>query len=171
MLVSNEMERVARMGDFKAEDAAKEADEAKKARANRDFTQVYPKGWRRIQVLIQESPAAARLYAFLAEHIDGAVGAVVVSQDVMALELGISTRTVKRQTAALEEMGALVRIRIGTGVYAYALDPQEVWKSWDDRKDTAAFVTKTLVRKSDVENGSVKRKLNIMVSEGKAGLD
>lgn len=171
MLVSNDMERTARMGDFKAIDAAQEAEEAKKARANRDFTQVYPKGWRRIQVLIQQSPAAARLYAFLAEHIDGSVGAVVVSQDVMAAELGISTKTVKRQTAALEEMGALVRIRVGTGVYAYALDPHEVWKSWDDRKESAAFVTKTLVRKADAENGNVKRKLNVMVAEAKASMD
>ena len=142
------------------------ADEQGEERSkNRDFTQVYPKGWRRLRSLINENPSAARIFAFLAENVDGTAGAVVVSQDLLAKELGVHVRTVKRLTKWLEDQGAIVRIRVGTGVYAYALDPQEIWKSWDDQKDHAAFVTRTLVLKKDRENGEVRRKLRFMMGQ------
>jgi DNA-binding Lrp family transcriptional regulator len=111
------------------------------------------------------------VYSFLAEHIDGVAGAVVVSQDVIAKELGVHERTIRRLTAQLEEDGALVRIKVGTGVYAYALDPGEVWRSWDDKKECAAFVTKTLVLKSDRSNNQVRRKLKVMMGEPELPLD
>lgn len=152
----------------RAELAARDRDavrEAEQARRNVDFTQVYVKGWKRLQVLIRDHPSAARVYAFLAEHVDGACGVVVCSQEVMASELGVHKRTIIRLTGELVKLGAIVRIRVGTGTYAYALDPTEVWKSWNDRKDTAAFYTKTLVRKADRENGQVKRRLKVMMGE------
>jgi DNA-binding transcriptional ArsR family regulator len=127
--------------------------------------QVYPRGWKRLQSLIRTNPSAARVFAFLAEHIDGSCGAVVVSQELMATELDVHERTIRRLTQQLEDAGAIVRIRVGTGVLAYALDPEEVWKSWDDKKDLAAFVTKTLVLKSDRANGQVRRKLKVMLGE------
>ena len=136
--------------------------------ANRDFVQVYPSGWQRLRELLDWNPNAAKLWSFLAEHIDGTCGTVVVSQDVLADELGVSIITIKRHTKALEERGALVRIRVGTGVYAYALNPDDVWKSWDKQKKTAAFVTKTLVKKTDKENGVVRRQLSAMLRERKA---
>lgn len=157
--------RSLRLAEFAAEDRDRTAAEEAAKRGNRDFVQVYPKGWKRLQALMKTHPSAARIYAFLAEHIDGAVGAVVVSQDVMASELGIHVITVKRQTKLLEDEGALVRIRVGSGVYAYALDPAEVWRSWDQAKETAAFHAKTLVRKADRANGTVKRKLKLMLGE------
>ena len=89
----------------------------------------------------------------------------MVSQEVMANSLGVHVKTIKRQTAYLEKVGALVRIRVGTGVYAYALDPEEVWKSWADRKEEAAFVTRTLVKKGDRANREVRRKLKVMMGE------
>ena len=60
----------------------------------------------------------------LAEHIDPSCGAVVVSQDVLAEMVGVSERTIRRATAYLEEVLALVRIRVSGSVYAYALDPK-----------------------------------------------
>ena len=151
------------------EDVAQETDRAAAEeaarRSNRDFTQVYSKGWMRLRRLINTNPSAARVYAFLAEHVDGVCGAVVVSQDVLADALEVHVRTIKRLTKALEDEGAIVRIRVGTGVYAYALDPTEVWKSWDDKKPHAAFTTRTLVRKQDRENSTVKRKLKVMIGE------
>lgn len=154
----------ARQMELKAQDRDREAREAEEKK-NSGFTQVYSKGWQRLQALINANPSAARVYAYLAEHIDGSCGAVVVSQVVLAEELGIVDRTIRRHTAWLEEAGAIVRIKVGSGVYAYALDPEEVWKSWDSKKETAAFHTKTLVSKRDKENGIVKRKLNMMVHE------
>ena len=56
-------------------------------------------------------------------------------------------------------------------MYAYALDPDEVWKAWGDRKDEAAFVTRTLVRKSDRHNGEVRRKLKVMLTEPELPLE
>lgn len=164
MLVATDEQRLLRIAALEAEDRQKEAEELE-ARKNREFVQVYPKGWRRLQDLIQKNPPAARIYAFLAEHIEGNAGAVVVSQDVMANALGVHIRTIQRQTKWLEDAGALVRIKVGVGVYAYALDPREVWRSWDNRKDQAAFITKTLVRKSDAANNEVRRKLKLMIGE------
>jgi biotin operon repressor len=148
--------------DARDREAALQEEEKKK---NTGFVQVYTKGWKRLQALIQQNPGAARVFAFLAENIDGSCGAVVVSQNVMAEELGIVERTIRRHTAWLEEQGALVRIRVGSGVYAYALDPEEIWKSWDSKKEHAAFVTRTLVSKRDRENSTIKRRLSMMIKE------
>ena len=73
--------------------------------------------------------------------------------------------TIRRQTKYLDDIGAIVRIKVGMGVYAYALDPSEIWKSWDEKKDNAAFLTRTLVRKSDAANKEVRRKLKVMIGE------
>jgi DNA-binding transcriptional regulator YhcF (GntR family) len=167
--VVTERDRQLRLGELNLEEASQERDrEAALERArtsNRDFTQVYPKGWKRLQSLIRDNPQGARIYSFLAEHMDGDCGAVVVSQDVLAEALDVHERTIRRITKKLEDDGAIVRIKVGTGVYAYALDPSEVWRSWDDKKAHAAFTTKTLVRKADRENGQVRRKLKVMMGE------
>jgi DNA-binding transcriptional ArsR family regulator len=163
--VASDAEKKIRLAEFVAQDRDRAvADEAGR-KGNRDFVQVYPRGWKRLQSLIRTNPSAARVFAFLAEHIDGSCGAVVVSQELMATELDVHERTIRRLTQQLEDAGAIVRIRVGTGVLAYALDPEEVWKSWDDKKDLAAFVTKTLVLKSDRANGQVRRKLKVMLGE------
>ena len=163
--VDTKIEGKLRLAEFAARDMDKKVLEEDRKTANHGFVQVYPKGWKRLQKLIQTSPSAARVYAFLAEHIDDTCGAVVVSQEVIAKELGVHKRTIIRLTKELEDMGAVLRIKVGTGIYAYCLDPTEIWKSWDDKKDCAAFVTKTLVRKSDRENGEVRRKLKVMMTD------
>lgn len=165
MEITTDADRRIRVAEFAAQDAEQASREDAERRANKDFVQVYPKGWRRLQELIRTNPSGARVYSFLAEHIDGTCGAVVVSQDFMAERLGVHKRTIIRLTKALEDQGAIVRIRVGTGVYAYALDPDEVWKSWDDRKETATFRTRTLVKKSDRSNSNVERKLRMMMVE------
>lgn len=145
---------------------AKAQDEARHdelSRENRNFVQVYPQGWRRLRTLINENPAAAKVYAILAEHIDQSAGAVVVAQSVLAEMIGSSERTVRRATAYLEEQRALVRIKVGGGVYAYALNPAEVWRAWDIQKDSAAFITRTLVKKGGQD--TIRRKLQMMVRE------
>lgn len=163
--VASDAERLLRLAEFAAQDRDREVGDEAAGRANRDFVQVYPKGWKRLQSLIRTNPSAARVYAFLAEHIDGACGAVVVSQEVIAEELEVHERTIRRLTQQLEQTGALVRIKVGTGVYAYALDPEEIWRSWDAAKGTAAFTTRTLVRTADRANGQVRRKLKVMLGE------
>lgn len=134
------------------------------ARENKGFVQVYKKGWNRLQHLIRTNPSAARLYALLAENIDAQGGVVVASQAVLGEMLGVTDRTIRNLTKVLEEQNAIVRIRVGAGTYAYALDPTEVWKAWDIGKDHAVFRTRTLVSKSG-ENTTVKRRLQVMIRE------
>ena len=141
-----------------------EAKREELSRENKGFVQVYPQGWQRIRGLMTENPTAARVYAVLAEHIDPSCGAVVVSQDVLAEMVGVSERTIRRATTYLEEQLALVRIRVSGSVYAYALNPSEVWRAWDCQKDQAAFLTRTLVRRGD-ENDMVKRRLQLMIRQ------
>ena len=139
-----------------------EDQKARETKKNKDFVQVYEKGFHRIASLISKNPSAAKLYVFLAEHIEPGTGAVIASQELLAEELGVTTRTIRRLTKALEEEGAIIRIRLGAGsIYAYCLDPEEVWKSWETSKKYAAFKTKTLARKED--NGDIKRRLMVML--------
>jgi hypothetical protein len=169
--VASDAERRIRIAEFAAQDREQEAKDEAGRKGNRNFVQVYPKGWRRLQTLIRTNPSAARVFAFLAEHMDGVCGVVVVTQEVMATELDVHRRTIIRLTDELEKAGAIVRIKVGTGVYAYALDPEEIWRSWDDKKELAAFVTKTLVLKSDRGNGQVRRKLKVMMGEPELPLE
>lgn len=149
-------------------EARKEKDQRRRAelsRENRDFVQVYPKGWQRLQGLIQTNPSAARLYALLAENMDPQGGVVVASQTVLAEMLGVTDRTIRTLTKALEDQRAIIRIRVGAGTYAYALDPTEIWRAWSISKDHAVFRTKTLVSKADKENGTVNRRIKMMMHE------
>lgn len=149
-------------------EARKEKEARRKAelsRENRGFVQVYPKGWKRLQLLIRTNPSAARLYALIAENMDPKGGAVVASQTVLAEMLGVTDRTIRTLTKALEDQRAIIRIRVGAGTYAYALDPDEIWRAWDQSKDHAVFRTQTLVSKTDKENGTVKRRIKIMMHE------
>ena len=79
-------------------EGSKERDAQRRAelsRENKDFVQVYPKGWKRLQSLIQTNPSAARLYALIAENMDPKGGAVVASQTVLAEMLGVTDRTIR----------------------------------------------------------------------------
>jgi hypothetical protein len=159
--VSTSEERLQRFMQL-VEERLDEDREAKETKKNKDFIQVYGKGFERISSLIAKNPSAAKLYVFLAEHIEPGTGAVVVSQELLAEELGVSDRTIRRISKVLEEEGAIVRIRLGaSSIYAYCLDPEEVWKSWNTNKKYAAFNTKTLARHKD--NGDVKRRLMVML--------
>ena len=145
------------------EERKKEEEESEKSKKNKNFVQLYRHGFERIKSLIEaKQPTALKLYLFLAEHMESGTGAVVVSQQLLAEELKVSVRTIKTVSKYLEDIGAIVRIRLGAGtVYAYCLDPSEVWKSWDNSKKYAAFNTKTLARQKD--NEDVKRRLMVML--------
>ena len=135
---------------------AEKADQAaQRARKNRDFAQVYPRGWQRIRELADVSPQCVKLYALLAEH-SGNNGAVVVSQTQLAAMLGVTDRTVRTLSKQLEDSGAVARIKVGTGTYAYALDPREVWRSWETTKAGAAFNTRTLVDRNAAREGHAR---------------
>ena len=155
-------QRLARFIEL-AEERQREEEQSQKNKKNKNFIQLYSSGFERIRSLIEANqPTALKLYLFLAEHIEPGTGAVVASQQLLADELKVSRRTIKTVSKYLEEIGAIVRIRLGAGtVYAYCLDPNEIWKSWNTSKKYAAFKTKTLARQKD--NGDIKRRLMVML--------
>jgi hypothetical protein len=138
-------------------DDQEKAEENKK---NKGFTQIYPKGWSRIREILKKNPQAACLYSFFAEHIDPSCGAVVADQQFLAKQMEVSIRTIQRWLNFLEEELALVRIPIAGKVCAYALDPHEVWKGYNNGKEYAAFLTRTLINK----DGEIQRRIISMFS-------
>ena len=145
------------------EENQRKQEESEKAKKNKNFVQIYANGFARMKLLLEaKQPTALRLYLFLAEHMEPGTGAIVASQKLLAEELEVSVRTIKTVSKYLEDIGAIIRIQLGPGtVYAYCLDPNEVWKSWNTSKKYAAFNTKTLARNKD--NGDIKRRLMVML--------
>lgn len=152
MQVINEEQRRVRLSQLAADDAQESR--------NKGFTQVYSKGWKRVRELSKGNSGAAGLYAFFAENIDPACGAVVCDQQFLAEQMEVNRSTISRWLKYLEDNRALVRIPVAGRVCAYALDPHEVWKGYDNGKSYAAFVTKTLVNR----DGSIKRRIMAMFS-------
>ena len=157
MLVSTDNDRVKRKLDLSSQEADGNAKQ-KESRLNKGFTQTYPKGWRRIRELAKGNPGAVGLYSFFAENIDPSCGAVVADQQFLAEQMGVSRSTISRWLSYLEAENALIRIPVAGKVCAYALDPLEVWKGYDNNKEYAAFLTKTLVNK----DGDIQRRIMSM---------
>jgi hypothetical protein len=135
------------------------------SRENRNFTQIYDRGWRKLNGLLQESPSVARFWVFLAEQIDTS-GVVVATQATLAKAMGVrSTKTIQRWSEALENHHSLVRIPLSGGVYAYALNPEEVWKAYDKDKEYAVFNTKTMKNTMGVGVPQIRRKVKILMDE------
>lgn len=161
-LVATDSQRRIRENDL-AQIEKRELEEREEARKNRGFTQIYPVGWKRLIALAKGNESAFELYTFFAEHIDPSCGAVVADQAFLANQMGVSVRTIQRYLKYLEDNKAILRIPVAGRVCAYALDPREVWKGYDNGKEYAAFVTKTLVNK----DGDIKRRLMSMFSPDK----
>jgi len=143
----------------KKQEEAKQDEEHK----NHGFTQTYPLGWKRIAELARGNPQALQLYIFLANHLDPTCGAVVASQQFLADTLGVTTRTILTWSKYLEDNEALVRIPVAGRVYAYALNPYEVWKGYNNGKEYAAFNSKTLVN----YDGDIRRRIMSMFEDSK----
>ena len=140
--------------------------DAQRRRMNEGFVQVYPTGWARMRALLREtkSQAPLLLYTFIAEHIDADGGVLVADQETICEAIGVSRTTLWRAITFLEERNALLRIVVGGSVSAYALDPTEIWRSWDSAKERAVFSTRTMVRKSS-QSDEIKRRLRVMMKE------
>ena len=154
-----ELQKKIRLSELE-DQKAREENELKELRKNKGFTQVYPKGWKRIIDLSKSKGGGgpAGLYAFFAQHIDPSCGAVVCDQKFLADQFEVSTRTIRNWLINLEEQNALIRIPVSGRICAYALDPYEVWKGYNTAKEYAAFVTKTLINK----DGDIKRRIMSM---------
>lgn len=163
MLIDNQSSGNQRLNELEA-DAQAALEHSEQSRKNKGFVQVTTnEGVDRIHQLFNEYPSklAGNLYLFFMKHLDGTFDGVVASQDLLAEEMGVTTRTIHTVTKWLEEKGAILRLKISGTVYAYCLNPDEVSKSWRSAKKYAAFNTKTLVSVS--QNPSITKRLQIML--------
>lgn len=134
---------------------AQAADDAPQAPRGPHFTKLYAKGTAALKGLLATSPTAAQLYLFLVEQC-GHDNAVVCTYATLADELEMSERTIRRAVRLLEERQHVVIAKMGTA-NAYILNPQEVWKTYEDHKRFCAFSARALVSKT--ENGNLRQRL------------
>lgn len=131
---------------------------------NPPFTQVYPHGWDTIGGLAS-NPSALKVYAFIAKHCDH-LNALVCPLEVMAEELEISERTIRRATKWLHDKKHLSIVKVGA-VNAYVLDHRDIWKNYDEYKRYCAFGANTLISKA--QNKHLKTRVTMMM-EGQRDL-
>jgi hypothetical protein len=134
------------------------SEEARKEARGPRFTKLYDKGLRAINGLL-DNPAAAKLYLFLVNNC-GHDNAVVCTYGLLAEELELSERTIRRAVRLLEDRHHLTVAKIGTA-NAYILNPDEVWKTYEDHKRFCGFSARALVSKT--ENGNLKKRLTHLV--------
>lgn len=126
---------------------------------NRRFTKVYERGWEALSGLL-DNRAAAKLYVFLADKC-GHDNALVCTYDVLAEELEMHERTIRRAVRDLETRKHIVVAKVGTA-NCYILNPDEIWKTADENKRFCGFRTRTLV--STKLNPDLKKRLTHMVA-------
>jgi hypothetical protein len=85
---------------------------------------------------------------------------------LLAEELEVSERTIRRAVRHLEEGNHLVVAKVGTA-NAYILNPAEVWKTYEEHKRFCAFGARTLASKA--QNTTLKKRLTHML-EGQRDL-
>lgn len=131
------------------------------------FTKVYRTGWQTIAILI-DNKVAAKLYVFLAENV-GHDNALVCTYELLAEELGFCERAIRNAVRRLEEGGHLVVAKVGTA-NAYILNPAEIWKTYEDRKQFCSFGARTLASKA--QNTTLKKRLtHMMEGQGELFID
>lgn len=129
------------------------------------FTQVTPQGLQRICELSSKNHTAARLFVFLASHIDADQGALSVRQKHLGKILNVSVRTISRAVAYLVEQGALVTTSpngdygdSGGRELLYSLNPHEIWVSYEWNKPYSSYFSCADVpRASDPDGVRVRR--------------
>lgn len=75
--------------------------------------------------------------------------------------------TARRSAEYLVDNGIVVRFKMGTGAFIYALNPDEVWKSADKYKKFAAFHTQAIVSRRDTD--ALEAQVRMLRSKTDAG--
>lgn len=158
LVVADEQTRRLRMKELEQIKNAEEKKAEEEKKNDPDFTQTTKMGWKRLREMSKKNPGAVGLYSLLAENIGFNVGAVIADQAFLAQQLEVTPRTIYNWTKFLEKEKALVKIPVSGRVYAYALNPTEVWKGYKNSKPYAVFNTKTLLNK----DGLIQKKLMSM---------
>ena len=96
---------------------------------------------------LTESPAAGKLFWFIANHMDG-FNALIASYTVFHEALGISNPTIARGIRFLRENGLLYVKKSGP-TNVYMLNPDIIWKSWGNNKKYCEFPANIIISESE----------------------
>jgi len=94
-------------------------------------------------ITLKGGPTVAKVWVFLVKHC-GHDNALVCSLELMAEELDVAERSIRRATRYLETHGAIVIAKVGSG-NVYILNDSEVWKTYEKSHRFCGFRTRTLV--------------------------
>lgn len=109
------------------------------------WAQLHPQGWDRIDHLMtmKGGRLAGRLWVFLGRRANGR-NAVVVSQELLARQLEVDVRSIRRATASLVEQGAVRVWKLGSG-RVYVLNPEETVRCGERGQRFIAFSSTAVV--------------------------
>ena len=139
-----------RAKQLEAEARAEEMREKRKRySAYKEFAQLNMEGTLNEKVMYElaESPAAMKLFWFIANHMDG-YNALIASYAVFQEALGISVPTIARGIKFLKDNG-LLHIKKSGSANVYMLNPKVIWKSWGNNVKYCEFPAKVLLAESE----------------------
>lgn len=96
---------------------------------------------------LSNSPAASKLFWFIANHMDG-YNALIASYKVFEEALGLSKPTITRGIKFLKDMGLLVIKKSGSA-NVYIINPQLIWKSWGNNLKYCEFPANVILSQSE----------------------
>lgn len=128
--------------------------------AERPYAKLFlGEGFDRVRSFLRRDvpPSAGALWCFLSENCERSTNALVAPQEVLADALKVDVRTIRRATAKLVELGAVVVFKVGTA-NCYALNPREVMRRREDHGRYWAFDARALIGRAENEAIMVKLK-------------
>jgi biotin operon repressor len=129
--------------------------EIKKVNAN--FFQIYKDNVDLLIEIGQNNKTALNIFLWIAKHMDDR-NALVVSQETIAEQLKITTRTVRYAIANLKESKALTILKSGS-TNIYALNSKIVWQDDAENKKYAHFTAKVYITEFEQEQPKIKTEL------------
>lgn len=117
---------------------------------NFNFTQLDDVGLSALTKLIDKSAQAGSLFLKMAKEM-GTNGSIIASNETLASIAGVSTKNIHRLVKLMEEYG-LVRKMKFRGARVITLNPNIVWRSWNNRKQYAMFHAQVIMEEGDVES-------------------
>lgn len=119
--------------------------EIKKVNAN--FFQIYKDNVDLLIEIGQKNKTALNIFLWIAKYMDDR-NALVVSQETIAEQLKVTTRTVRYAIAYLKETKALTILKSGS-TNIYALNSKIIWQDEAENKKFAHFTAKVYVSSNE----------------------
>ncbi|MGR5262305.1 replication/maintenance protein RepL [Vibrio astriarenae] len=117
---------------------------------NANFTQINNTyGWKTMRMMAKENPVAHQIFLFLGEHMDN-YNAVLASSKVLQEVTGKGRTTVSNAVKYLKENGIVSILKSGNS-NVYILNPDLLWKNYNNRKSYCKFEGAMLISKKENE--------------------